>query len=512
MSSKDKETQVTLSTGSDEVKTPSGKSKKPGSKKVRKSFGWFIGVLVLIVISIMFIIPATAFNTSPSKIVFGKYDGQDIALENGNFFYNQLNTIAEMYSQQYNGAVPTALYPSIYYQAFQNGAIYTAINRLAEKAKIESTTETVQEAVLESGYWNNSETGAFDVDRYNSATKGEKDYVARYFDMLVPYTTVIDDAQSAKLSEGEISFIRGLSSAPKSFEYLIIDSSKIDDESVREYANLNMAPFMKAEVSPLNYTSEDEAQSAYDSIADGSVTFEEAEESSIDPTGITNNTPYMLYEFENLIGQENADSVFDSSIGSVFGPYSVNGVWTLYRLDTLPSEPDLNDADTLDLIRDYMDQNDREIVEEKLGALADEIYAAALEDFDKAESDYGLLTGSALNVSENPGNSSFIYSLTMADVRRYLSTMAENDDFSISLFNMESGDVMKPVLVDGAYIITRALESTGVSPLLNAVTSSYQDYAGTMAVSDFEDSVMRSNLLEDRFAEALSKYVIGNVQ
>ena len=53
------------------------KENKPNKKKTKKSLGWIIGVVVLILISLTFVLPSTLFyGDNSSTISFGKYDGK----------------------------------------------------------------------------------------------------------------------------------------------------------------------------------------------------------------------------------------------------------------------------------------------------------------------------------------------------------------------------------------------------------------------------------------------------
>ena len=100
------------------------KPKKPGNKK---SIGWIIGVVVLILISITFILPTT-FLASNHEIIFGSIKGQDVTFTN-----QYLQTQASMNASQY-GANANSLQGS--YSIWNNAFLSTIANiALGEMAK-----------------------------------------------------------------------------------------------------------------------------------------------------------------------------------------------------------------------------------------------------------------------------------------------------------------------------------------------------------------------------------------
>ena len=82
------------------------KDKKPKKKNVKKSLGWIIGVVVLILISLTFVLPSTMFyGDSSSAISFGKYDGKSIDYTYDSYFYFQLQNYYSYYVNQYGACL-----------------------------------------------------------------------------------------------------------------------------------------------------------------------------------------------------------------------------------------------------------------------------------------------------------------------------------------------------------------------------------------------------------------------
>ena len=104
---------------------------KVEAKKSKKSLAWWAGVVILILISITFVLPATGIGAlfAEDSIVFGKYNGEKIEYKPGNYFGSQVNSLAS----QYDSLDMSNMY-SIWYQAYQSTVLQTALNQEAAKA------------------------------------------------------------------------------------------------------------------------------------------------------------------------------------------------------------------------------------------------------------------------------------------------------------------------------------------------------------------------------------------
>ena len=102
--------------------------KKPHKKK---SFAWWAGVIVLILISITFILPATGISSLfvDSSIEFGSYGGEPIEYANGSDMYNQYSSLY----MQYGGLMDSA---SLLQQAYYSTVVFEALTQKAEEVGI----------------------------------------------------------------------------------------------------------------------------------------------------------------------------------------------------------------------------------------------------------------------------------------------------------------------------------------------------------------------------------------
>ena len=162
---------------------------KVEAKKSKKSLAWWAGVVVLILISITFILPATGIGAlfAEDSIVFGKYNGEKIEYKPGNYFGTQVSTLAS----QYENVDMNSLY-SIWYQAYQSTVLQTALNQEAAKAGIKASDYAVNQYILDAGFYNNEE-GVFDKAVYDSKTQAERETVFNNVKEAIPGITVAKD-------------------------------------------------------------------------------------------------------------------------------------------------------------------------------------------------------------------------------------------------------------------------------------------------------------------------------
>ena len=500
------------------------KNKQAKERKPHKSIGWIIGVIILILISITFILPTTIFtSTGSSQIVFGKYNGKKISLELDNFFYYQLQTIANYYAQQYGGTLPQTALGQVYLEAFQSSVIYEAVSEMADKAKIEPSSDAITKAVIDLGYYND-ENGDFDSERYKSATDSEKASAQKMAELSLPYTMVMSDIQAAKIPSAETDFIASLSNDARSFDYLVIGAENYGDEEARTYANNNPEPFVQIDLSAVTYATEAEANDILASLTSGEITFESASETSVD--GYKSNKGKIglvfKYTLDSMLSQSGvadaSDLVFSTAKGSYAGPYYTSAGYTIFRVDESPAMADLSDPSVLSAVKEYIAANDNAIMAAYLAGVANDAYAVALEDVDKAIADFNLEYYSVDDVAKNSGNSGLVYSISTADSAGYLTAAISDEEYLNTLYSSEIGKAIAPQVSGSSYIITipeEASESsdestTYASYIKKMIPTMYQSYAGQFELQDLQNSIFTSDKVENNFFEAYYSKILGS--
>ena len=463
-----------------ELKVAKGSGKDNKNKKNHKSIGWIIGVVVLVLISITFIFPATGFSTrNNNAISFGSYNGEAIELSYGNYFYTQLNNLYANY--------PDIDGFSLYYQAFNNTVFGTALKQLAKAAGIEVTDAMVVDAIKNDSSFQD-ENGNYDPSGYASLSEMERNTIWSQVEDSLPVSLVLQDINTVKTSQSEIDFVADLNTSTRGFEYVVVGSDSYPDEEAIAYAEANPAPFTYATIAYATYSSEEEALAAV--AAD-----------STDPV-IGDSALTYYYALENTLqNKEDAALIFSLSEGELSAPIASWYGWRVYRMVTEAAEADLTDEDALSTVKSYIQTYENETMSGYLSAKADEIYQALSEDAEAAVAEYGLEVNTVYASSPNPAGSQFVIGLEYGDINGTLAAAASMDsDYYTALFTSDYNEIIEPQVYSGSYVIARAVESDSDNAILASYLSSvYDAYVPEITINDLYGSVLTSDKLDNQF-------------
>lgn len=490
-----------------------GKERKK-DRKHGKSIGWIIGVVVLILISVTFILPTTIFSVgNTQKIVFGSYNGEDIALELSydNYFYNQLYALSQTSPMNAQNMM------QFYYQAFYQTVYYTALSQMAKEAGITVSDSMLASAVVDSF---RTSDGSIDMEAYNSAAQVDKDAMMNQVKGMIPAQLVYSDIVSVKTANAEYDFVSSLNSAPRTFQYITVDYDSYPDADAAAYAEADPAPFMTKELSMITVATEAEADEILASIRSGEKQFADAAaESSIDAysseNGAMGSVVYHSLE-DMLMNAEDAATVFAIASGEVSEPIQGYAGWMLFLSQGDAAAADPTDPDTLSDIKRYISLEDAETMDAWVKAEADEVYAAASADFDAAAAEYGLAVTEVGASSYNPASASFINDIAGNDPEGLLyNAAASNADFQKSIFTAAEGAVIGPQAAGSSYIIVRpgatdASDSNGWNSYLDLMYSASSE---TLAAQDLQTGILMSDSFTDNFITTfLSDVMMANQQ
>ncbi len=469
---------------------------KPKKNHSKKSFAWWAGVIVLILISITFILPATGVSMlfTSSGLEFGRYNGQPISYENGSYMYNQFMSLYSQYGMYMSQE-------TILQQAYYNTVLYEALTQKAEAVDLFVSEEMVNRGILDSGYYNNDQ-GVFDESIYQSTGVSERTSVYNSIQQSMPAQIVSTDISSVLSSQGERDFVSSMASTGRTFDYVAFDAASYPADRAVAYANSNPQPFTQITLSTLTATSEADAQALMDEITGDPAAFDSHMDAG---EGISGT--YCFHTIAEL-GEDVANEIFSTSVGSFAGPYLDGTVYEIYRVDAAPFMPDFTSEEMLAEIRTYIGANESALVSEYAQEAADVFYAVAQDDFDAALEQYGL---SAQNVTFTPastGSSLMLTSFSTSDSYGLLSTASLADSaYNDQLFSSAEGTVLAPQAAGDAYIVTRVNAETQDANQSSFVDSFYDYLVSTFSQNDLSSAILTSPLFEDNFLATL----IGNL-
>ena len=469
---------------SDNNKELSIKESSDKKKKHHKSIGWIIGVVVLILISITFIFPATGISSGNNSIVFGSYNGENIELSYGNYFYNQLNAIA---SSSQNADTFT-----VYYQAFYSTVFETALRQMAEKAGIKATDAMVNSAIKSNSSFHDA-NGNYDPELYRNTAAFERNLIGQQMSEALPAQKAFQDISGVKTSSNETAFVETLNNEDvRGFEYVLVDYNTYPDEDARAYAESNPAPFQTASLTFTNYSTEEEARTA---LSSGNDIFADK----------TSAETYFYNLESSLYQKEQAAVIFALAEGDVSEPVQTWYGWTVYRMDKAAADADLSKPETLSAVKSYISTNDTETMNGYLSAKADEVYQALLADEEKAVGDFNLTVNTVSASSPNPASSQFIIGPEYGDVKRALVSAASMDEeYYKTLFTSETGTILPPQTTGtSGFVIARPVEPEGNNEVFaRYLTSMYESYIPDITAMDLQTSITTSDKFVDNFYTA----------
>ena len=479
-----------------------GTEDKVAAKKSKKSLAWWAGVVILILISITFVLPATGIGAlfSEDSIVFGKYNGEKIEYKPGNYFGNQVNSIAS----QYESLDMSSLY-SVWYQAYQSTVVQTALNQAAKKAGIKATEYATNQYILDSGIYSNAE-GAFDKEKYDSYTQAQRESIYNNVYSSIPSMTVANDYSTVRSSDKEKDFVGKMAATGRTFEYVAFGFENYPDQDAVSYLNSNPQPFAKIGLSIISAATEDEAKLMMDEIMAGTKTFEEAANNSIDSFKSEGGKigDVFFYNLSSTLGsEENANAVFATAVDNLAGPYYTSYGYSFFKVNSDPVMADSTDATTLAFVKNYIANESPDLVAPYAEAAANEFYNNP--DFIYTDLDVYEVSSTPVN----PNSSSFMGSFNYSDAAGLLASASSDTAFVKNLYTGATGDVLPPQKVGSYYIVTKIGDESVSSSIQTSVPTFY-DYIGSIAMQqDLQTSVFNNTSFEDDFVNTLFNKVLN---
>lgn len=495
-------------------KTGSNDVKEISQKKKKVSVGWIFGMVILLLIAISFVaapaIEAIVGRSNSNEIVFGSYDGEDIAYTMDSYFYDQYQYYGKQYKSDANTDSNLALY-QIWSQAFNSTVVYTAITEMAKTVGIKSTDKTINDSIINSGYYNVD--NKFNVEVYNNTPADQKSAIRKEVVRAIPYQTVLNDVQSVLTSTKEAEYVSAMADNTRSFKYVSFDYSSYPKELAAQYALTNPQLFSMIDLSVISQASEEDAKTALEAINNGTSFEDEAIATSVDSYaskgGAIGSIPYYAIKsnFKNI---DESMNVLEASSDDIIGPFETENGWALYKVNNTAVTPDYTSADTLNMIRTYIVNYDSEIMETYLNDKAKAFATTVAEDFDAAAKDANLTVNEVTSTSKNIGNSQYMSTFTNSDKAGLLATAANDADTIKLLFNQEVGTATKPIKSGNNYLVAFVSTEDSESGMGSYLENVYPYYAGTHSQQDLQSSIMSSDKLQNNFLSVFIDKIMSN--
>ncbi|MBR1918329.1 MAG: SurA N-terminal domain-containing protein [Spirochaetales bacterium] len=486
------------------------KKQKSGNKK---SIIWWLGVIVLILISITFVLPAAGVGSlfgDNSTIVFGKYNGKNIEFKYGNYFYNTYNSIV--------GRLGSNADFNTVYQAWQNAytssVIHEALDQEAKKAGIVASDEAINQAILASGVYSNAD-GAFDEEAYRNADQTTKNNVYNSAKQQVPAQIVFSDMASVSSSEAEKAFISSMVSTGRAFNYVAFDYHVLTDDVVSKYVAEKPEDFRTIELSVISVATQEEADALKTKLDGGADFAASVQESSID--GFKSNDGKVGPQFARLLGSylitnaEDLAKVVSAQKGEIVGPIATTYGFSIFKVDEAAKDFDPADETSVATVKQMYAEANPEEAKSAAEAAANDFFAKVQGgNLSSAAASAGYTVQAVPATVANPANSSMLMvSFAYTDSYGLLATAAGDADFVTTLYQGAEGTVLEPKEAGNGFIVTEigadsAIEST------SSIFETYYDYLSSGAAQqDIQSSILSSDKFEDNFSATFFEKVMA---
>lgn len=493
----------------------SKKNVKFNSKKKKKvNAAWIFGMLVLFLIAISFIaapaISAIVGQSVSSGLTFGSYDGEDIVYSQDSYFYDQY----QYYGSQYDSSSSSgdmALY-NIWKSAFDSTVYYTAISKMADKVGIMTTENTINNAIINSGYYND-EDGNFSKKIYESTSADQKDSIRSSIIRNLPYNTVVSDVNTALTSSNETDYVLQMADSTRSFDYVVFDYTMYPKELAAQYALTNPQLFYNIDLSIISVETEEDANNLVNELNNGSSFDEVAKANSLDSYaengGNIGNVPFYAVK-NNIKEAQEATQILDGNEGSVIGPLESANGWSIYKLNSNPKAADYSNEETLAMVKSYIANNDSSVMDEYLLEQANQFIDSANTDFNMAAEINALDVNAVSSTAKNIANSQYMSSFSYSDEKGILANAASNEETMKELFNAEVGSTLEPIKVNSSYVVVNVKNESEDSGMGEYLKNVYPYYASQQNATDLQYAIMASDKLENNFMTVFIENILGS--
>jgi len=431
---------------------------KTGNKAF-KYIGLFIVGLALI--GLVFSSVYSGVRGGTNSLVFGRYGNRAIRYTPDNSFGQAVSD--SMAAFNLNVDNNSSYFENIRYfvwrDAFLSNVFSTAIAYHVEKSGYEPSSRAIDRRIIQSGPYRTN--GEFDEEKYLAAPKATREANRESVrEQLILTTWKEDVLQNQYHSKGELDFLKNMRNEESSFDYISIPFSDFPEENVIDYARTHSELFVRLPVSRMTLSDEEvadevirlynERQLELNAFADLAAQY--SQDAYAEDGGSMGAVDY--YQLTELIGTENADTVFASNESEIVGPFNTDYGVMVFRID---GARQLTKAEErIDDVRAYMLQNEVGLVEDTLIARAEELRLEVLA----SESFHSVMESEGIEVTRTPffpvnfGADGLIAGSPESSDDPILSGSASSEEFWGNTITLENiGDVSQPVILNNAVVL-----------------------------------------------------------
>lgn len=490
--------------------------KQPKASQFNRHPALYIGsVIILVIIVVTFVGgPIASGGGQQGKIVFGEYDGEEIAYVPGNYFARQYEAIANQVRSAGDNTNLQLQLRLIWREAFNRTVFHTAVTQQAEQAGMRITESQVDRAIAQMPRF--QENGRFSAERYRNTPAQERFALRRFIQESLMYEQVVQDVvQGPEVAEEEISFFRGMAGPERRFSFVNIPFSEFPEEELISYAQENEGQFRSAELSVITTRgTREEAEEIRRQAVERQSSFEDlAREHSTGSLAEQGGDMGRIFAYElerDLTQPEDVEDVLSTEEGAISPVLETPTGWAFYRANSPTRDFDPEDQQSVESVRSYMNTFQRGYMED---FIRDQ--AASFAEVARQSSFEDAATQENLEVAETPlfainyGDAPYFSQLNQA-AGQQIADASQTERFYLEGFSLRQGEISEPIVLRRSVVVLRMDEERSVPQEETEFLTDYYPYLVQQNQSQqVRLSFVQDQKLEDNFAQTFGRYIVG---
>lgn len=466
-------------------------------KKIGASIG---GIIILILAIIAFAVaPMTETASGSGPTVLGKWGSRTIDNSSDSPFIEEYEFL-DRYIDKQRLAPGDDQRRELFLQQLAYIAFRSAVIRVAAEEEVKNAGYTPPDFRVNKELVNYylDEDKSYSELRYAQTSESQKLQNIKQVEKSLLNTRYIEDlfgngtSYGLKTSGKESAFIAEMVKNERSFKYVAFNAGMYPSSETVKYGKEHSELFTEYDFSLLNYESEEEAEKMLASIKSGEVTFDSAVVLNPAKT-LTDDAGKLKSAFRTDINRYIPDNdqlkaVLELKPSETSPVVTLNnGMFGIIRCDGEPKAPDFESEVLVSRISDYINTNEKGMIDAYLLQLAEKFSEKAkTEGFEQAAENFGeakLSVETSNFFGINYGNAGLLQPLPNQGPFR---TITRNEDFFKKAFALKSGEVSEP-LSAGYETVVLALseEKEADQYTLDSTKKTYGEQAGAWIPYNF---------------------------
>jgi peptidyl-prolyl cis-trans isomerase D len=491
------------------------KNRNRASQSPRNKLLYIGSVVILVLVVVTFVgVPAVgSFGQGSGSIVFGRYNGEEIAYRPGNFLARQYEVVAQSLRDS-SGELDLELQLRIAWrQAFNRTVLRTAILQQAGRSDVRVTEDKVDELIAQDPRF--QQNGRFDRNAYRTMSNQERFSLRGFHRESEIFNLFVGDVLSGSVTASdEARFVASMSGPERSFDIVRFPFESFPEQQVRAYAENNDALFTEMMLSIITLGTRDEAEGILTQAREPGNPFGElARTYSRDLYADQSGEIGKIFGYEmqqELINPDDLPRLTALASGSLSDPIETTAGWAFFRAEADPVAFDASREDMIREARSYMQMFEQGRIQDFVRQEAQD-FARSVSDSDLAAA--AQVRGSAVYQTPffpiNYGNLQLFTQINVPEIPD-LQDAAYRESFFVTAFSLQPGEVSGPVMLRQSAIVLSLREEREANE--NTVTfleQYYDSILGQIQSDEIETAYIQEEYLDDNFLPAFDRYVLG---